>query len=442
MKRIFNALIYGDWETKKSIGSVILFAALGICLIIISGVAGQSFLLVLGMISGVVSLIISQSFELVDEDFVAEVSKDGKKDTVHSLSVKKDGIVLKNSDIFKRQEEQRKKEEIEEAREVLLEAKHKEEKKEKLRKKKNIKEEKAKKKLRRKEKKLSTKKEENVSKEEEQKVKERRDGQKEKTKEKEKKSPKKNETEERAEDIVESFERYNEQVLRQVKRRYHVRKEHLPIIIDNSDSYHIKECPAFIWRIHNKVYLLLLEKEPRKISISRDLIKHVGYVPHVRADKANEYKAFEKENLVTSVFREYLPDYFNYKSESGSYRAKNLYYIYPDIRITARSIAKVMDLLYMNFMPSDKITRSDQFNGFFKRIYAAHILFSDKAYSITEYKYAVEEVLGELCHAQMPQREFNNTLENLVKGRFISQEYADYYYKVRIKVKDAANEKK
>lgn len=421
MKRLLNALRYGDNETKKCIGSVILFAALGICLIIVSGVSGQSFLLVLGMISCVISLMISQSFELVDEDFVAEVNKYGKKDTVNSVSVKKDGIVLKNSDVFKKQEEHEKKEAIKEARKVLLEAEQEAEREEKSRKKKNRKEKEDKKKSGRKEKKLKPEKE---------------------PKEKVKKSKQEPEAEERAEDIVESFERYNEQVLRQVKRRYHVRKEHLPIIIDNSRSYHIKECPAFIWRVHNKVYLLLLEKEPRKISISRDLIKHVGYVPHVRVDRAEEYKAFEKENLVTSVFREYLPDYFNYKSERGSYRAKNLYSIYPDIQITARSIAKVMDLLYMNFMPSDRITRSDQFNGFFKRIYAAHILFSDKAYSITEYKYAVEKVLGELCHAEMSQREFINTLENLVKGRFISQEYADYYYKVNIKIRDSENERR
>lgn len=452
MKRLFNALRYGDNETRKSIGSVLLFAVLGIGLLIVSGMSGQVFLFIPGMISGVVSLVISQSFELVDEDFVAEVDAEGRKNTVQSVSVKKDGIIFKNSDAFKKEAEQGKAEAIEAAMEALVEAGLEAEQEERRRKKRERKEKTA-------ERERSRKKKVKKEKPEQEELEEKPEKPpKEKTEKTEKKTPKPERKaeesepeelqeqehgdrkeadaeEEKLEELLRAYEKYNNQVLKQVKRKHHVKRDHRPIMIDNSKSCHIKECPAFIWRVHNKVYLLLIEKEPRKITIPRERIKHVGYAPHVKGDRRKEYRAFEKQNMITSVFREFLPDYFSYKTERGNYKAKNLYYIYPDIQISNRSIVQVMDLLYLNFMPSDRITRSNEVNGFFKRAYAANLLYNDKAYSVTEYKDAVEKILLELCHAEMPEREFNSTMENMVKAKFISREYAEHYYRVRDKMR-------
>lgn len=359
MKRIWNALRYGDMETKKCIGSVIFFSLLGIVLIIASGVSGQFYLFILGMLAGVVAIIVSQSFTLVDDDFVAQTGKNGKKESVDTVAaVKNNGLA---SDRKKATEEM----EVPQAGDGKIER--------------------------------------NDEREEGQPIKEA------------------------------EFSKYDQQMLKRIKRKYHVKKDHRPVLIDNSKSYRIKECPAFIWRVHNKVYLLLLEKEPRRISISRELIRHVDYVPKVRGNRQKEYLAFRNENLVTSVFSGYLPDYFDSKARDTNLKYKNLYQIYPDIQFSNRSISQVMDLLCLNFMPEDKLTKSDKVNGYFKRIYAANILFKDKVYSITEYKEAVEKALEEMCYAEIPAAEFSITLENLVQARFISQEYADHYIEVRNK---------
>lgn len=351
MKRIWNALRYGDMETKKCIGSVILFVLLAIGLVIASGISGRFYLFICGMLAGVAAIMISQTFTLVDDDFVAEINREGEKNTVRTVSVEKNPAVYGKAN---------------------------------------------------KSRKTVKSKEENKRQDEE--------------------------------DYTAQFDHYNTQILKKIKKKYRIRKDHRPIIIDCSKSYRIKECPAFIWRIHNKVFLLLLEKEPRRISISRDLIRNMGYVPNVRVDRSKEYIAFQKENLVTRVFKEYLPDYYDSKVKNDEAKCKNLYTIYPDICISNRSAADVMDLLCLNFMPQDKITKSEKLNGFFKRIYAANILFKDRVYSITEYKSAVEQTLGEMCYAQMPEREFVVTLENLVKGRLISQQYADHYAELRNKI--------
>lgn len=358
MKRIWNALRYGDAETRKCIGSVILFSLLALVFIVISALNGHIYLFMLGMMFGVVAIIVSQTFTLVDDDFVAEVNKAGDKNTVKTVSVKKNG-----------------------AKTISNNEKKKEEKKP------------------------------------------------EPLEEEEKKKP---EPPKEKEEIAEhgkpaKFDHYSEKMLKQVKKKYNVKKDHRPIVIDSSKSYNIKECPAFIWRVHNKVYLLLIEEEPRRISISRDLIRNMGYLPNVKADKSKEYLAFQKENIVTRVFREFLPEYHNSKERGDKSKYKNLYVIYPDIRIPNRSAGDVKELLYLNFMPEDKITKSEKINGFFKKIYAANILYKDKVYTITEYKEEVEKVLSDLCYAEIPDWEFKLTLENLVNGKLISQQYADYY---------------
>lgn len=365
MKRIWNALRYGDSETRKCIGSVILFTLAALVLVVVSGLSGRFELFIVAMISGIVALVISQTFTLVDDDFVAEIDKQGDKDTVRSVSVIKNGVSSTAASS-----------------------------KEKVAKSENVGEEQA----------------DTRSKSEKRKT---------------------------AEKGVEpaQFDHYTQQMLKKIQRKYHVRRDHRPIIIDSSPSYRIKECPAFIWRTHNKVFLLLLEKEPRKICISRDMILHMDYVPDVRADKNKEYLAFEKDNMVTGVFREYLPDYFDSKAEKANLKYKHLYEIYPDIRLSNRSAYEVMDLLYLNFMPQDKITQSDKINGFFKRVYAANIMLKDRVYKITAYKEDVERILKEMCYAEIPEQEFIITLENLVKGRMISEEYARHYMEYREKVR-------
>lgn len=395
MKRIWNALIYGDAETRKCIGSVIFFSVLAIVLIVVAGVSGEFNLFIFGMIAVIVAIMISQTFTLVDDDFVAEVNKAGDKETIRSVSVQKNSLIYGEGD------------------------------------------------------KRSGKKPENQSKKQSDKgkhtggdaIKVEAEGQMNLSEEEsaimqltprenQKQSKKDSETKD-----INRYEKYNQKVMKKVKRKYHVKKDHRPIIIDSSESYHIKQCPAFIWRAHNKVFLLLLEKEPRRICISREMIHNMGYKAGVKADKNQEYIAFQKENLVTKVFSEYLPDYHDAKVKNDPLKIKNLYTIYPDICITNRSVYQVMDLLLLNFMPQDKITESDKINGFFKRVYAANILFKDKVYSITEYKDAVEMALKEMCYAEIPRREYVLTLENLYKARLISKQYVTHYIAMRDKAR-------
>ena len=347
VKKIWNGLRYGDGQTRACIGGVLLFAVLAVVLMVVSCLSGKFGIFILGLLSAVVAIIISQTFHLVEDSFVAVTDSKGGKNSVRAYSAKKINAMEQKKD-------------------------------------------------------------------------------------KEPETHTKGETGHETEE-AKRFDGYNQQYMKKIYRKYHVKKDHRPIIIDSSDSYHIKECPAFIWRVHNKVYLLLLEKEPRKIAISRDLITHMEYEPKVRCDRSKEYLAFKKENLVTGVFREFLPDYFESKAQNRNLKYKNLYKLHADIMLTNRSAYTVMDLLCLDFVPKDKITQSDKLNSYFKKVYAAYILYQDKVYSITEYKNQIEEILKELCYSDVPRSEFQATLDNMVKGRMISREYADYYSSLKDK---------
>lgn len=361
MKKIWNGLRYGDTETRKCIGSVIGFSLAAVVGIVAAGLRGQLWLFAIAMIFGVIAIVISQTFTLEDEDFVAEVNRSGEKETVRAVMAQKntrEAVTTEetenNTGVAGRNDDRT------DAKPHAAEDKEKE---------------------------------------------------------------------------IDIYQHYDQHVLRKVKRKYRVKKDHRPILVDESKTYRIRECPAFIWRVHNKVYLLLLEKEPRKICISRDLIRNMGYRPGVKVNMEEEYPVFRKENLITGVFREFLPDYMDSKIKNDPLRTKNLYTIYPDIMLTNRCAYEVMDLLCLHFMPKDKITDNERLNGFFKRIYAANILYRDRVYSILEYKNSIEKTLHDLCYAEMTDKEFEATLEQLLRGRLISGEYADHYRELRYKIK-------
>lgn len=361
MKKIWNGLRYGDTETRKCIGSVIGFSLAAVVCIVAAGLKGQLWLFAIAMIFGVIAIVISQTFTLEDEDFVAEVNRSGEKETVRAE------MAQKNTREAVATEETENNTEAAGRNDDRMDAKpHAAEDKEKE---------------------------------------------------------------------IDIYQHYDQHVLRKLKRKYRVKKDHRPIMVDESKTYRIRECPAFIWRGHNKVYLLLLEKEPRKICISRDLIRNMGYRPDVKVNMEEEYPAFRKENLITGVFREFLPDYMDSKVKNDPLKTKNLYSIYPDIMLTNRCAYEVMDLLCLHFMPKDKITDNERLNGFFKRIYAANILYRDRVYSILEYKNSIEKTLHDLCYAEMTDKEFEATLEQLLRGRLISGEYADHYRELRYKIK-------
>ena len=343
MKKIINAILYGDRKTREYILSVGILALLCIVFCVIGILIRNSILVLLALLSGIISFLISRSFTLVDVNYVAAKGSAGKKETVSASTVQ-------------------------------------------------------------------TKKESKKENEKDVEVKE--------------------------DEIVKPPTEYNQYHQKKIKRifhKYHIKKDHRQIIIDESKEFRIRQCPAYIWRKNRSIHILLLEREPRQIVLPRSSVPYLEYARKVKADKEKEYIAFQKQSLIAMAFKEYLPDYYDSKSKDIKY--KNLYMMQPDIRVTNHSAKQLMDLLYLELHINDEITNKKQVSRYFKEIYQYHILLKDKVISITEYKDKVMEQLEQMSMREMSKEKFDTTIENLVSSHFISEEYAKYYKERRLKNK-------
>lgn len=229
------------------------------------------------------------------------------------------------------------------------------------------------------------------------------------------------------------YSQYDEKSLKKIMHEYKVKKDHRTVLIDGSNTFVINQCPAYIWVAHNAFHILLIEKEPRHITIPEFKITSVEYLSGRMSEYQKEYIAFNKPSIITNVFSEYLPDYISIKGARDNIKAKNLYMIYPDICFTNNSASQLFDLLYLDFKVSDNITLSSNYNDYFKNAYKNGILLRDKVMSIESYKNHIKSILEDLSLSSISQDEYDTTIEHLLKHHLITKEYADFYSEYRRK---------
>lgn len=225
------------------------------------------------------------------------------------------------------------------------------------------------------------------------------------------------------------LDRYNETALKKVMVAYKVKKDHKKVMVDYSSRFSICQCAAFIWKDKGCVNLLLLEKKPRIIKLPAEKITAVGYAKMKEADE-QDYEAFKSNGFTARLFEPFLPKL--YKSGTGGERLyKNLYVIPPDIMVTNTSVKNAFDILEADFCVSDKITGSAEYDDYFKMAYKASILWKDEVIDTGEYKEKIKILLHSLATENLSDEVFEESLNQLVKHKLITKDYAQYYREVR-----------
>ena len=232
---------------------------------------------------------------------------------------------------------------------------------------------------------------------------------------------------ETAEEESDSLKNYSEKKLKQLMAVYKVKKTSRTVIVDESKSWHISQCPAYIWRTSGKVHLLLLEKKPRRIDLDYGKIRYVLHEKGVPADPARDYEELTSPSVVGSLFSKYLPAYYEIIKGGRRMIVKNRYVIAPDIKFTNTSAASLFDLLDVGFKVDDEYIRSARFSDYFKEAYRFNILWKDGIYSANEYKNKIQALLKRMTDETPHQEELSERLEQMVAFRLITQEYADFY---------------
>ena len=268
-------------------------------------------------------------------------------------------------------------------------------------------------------------------------------GKKVKDKEDKKKPDKTSDTKEKAEKTEAAAPEqsdYTERELKMLFKKYKVKKNHRPILIDHSDKYKIKECPAFAWTTRNNFCILLMESEPRKLTFGLETLGRITYAKAQPANQKKEYDCLVGQDLISLVFGEYRPVYQSVMVQGRKAEAKNLYILESDIYITAPSAREIMILGAPEFLVSDEVTGSDEYNQYYKQVYKQKILLDDGVLNIKDYQTRVRAILQKLAEATITPAAFRMTLQDMTMNQLITTEYSTYYTQVNRQIRERRGE--
>lgn len=221
---------------------------------------------------------------------------------------------------------------------------------------------------------------------------------------------------------------YDEEKLKRVMVAYKVKKEHYPVMVDNCKSERAVQCPAYAWTNKGHFYLLLLEKEPRRMDRPLKRLTAMKIERGVPGKPMSDYAYLQERPLLSKVFSPYLPNYYR-KDKNGKIESqKNLYVLDSDICFTATSVSNLLKLLQVQFIVEDEKLSSEKYSEYYKAIYKKRILWRDGVLSIEEYKKAMEEVLRRLGRAKLSRAAFEGYVMQMVLDGLIPQEYAELAY--------------
>ena len=224
---------------------------------------------------------------------------------------------------------------------------------------------------------------------------------------------------------------YDRKKVKKTLHKFKVRREHRMIFVDHSEKLKANQTPAYIWVEKKEFHLLLIEQEPRHITIPLYQIKNITYLKKQPANEDIDYAAYKGSSVLADMFRPYLPDYSHSTVVDDLSAYKNLYGIGNDIYVTNRSASALFDLLGVEFQVDDRVTMSNKVNIYFKEAYKSNILLRDNVIDANGYADRISKTLDNLAHSTISYAEFKDTLNLMIRNKLITQEFASYYMGVR-----------
>lgn len=231
------------------------------------------------------------------------------------------------------------------------------------------------------------------------------------------------------------YNKYSKEKIKNYLVAYQADQHNYRVLIDSSEKYKIKNCPALIWSDKNFLSLLLLEKKTRIIQIPRTEVTSLRYEKGVVIKDMEEYSKV-KDSILGSLFEELFPKYYKTRVNGLTSFMKNLFVIGEDIRITAPSAAGMCKATKCRLELTDKQFDRTRFNSYFEEVYKANLLFKENALSCEEYEQQVREMLVNLAEHEEDIKVFQQTIGQLTQYSLISQEYAEFYMNYRGKLEE------
>ncbi|MBQ9234504.1 MAG: hypothetical protein IJ167_10805, partial [Lachnospiraceae bacterium] len=232
---------------------------------------------------------------------------------------------------------------------------------------------------------------------------------------------------------AETVKQYTVKKIRKTLHKYKVKRDHKLAIIDRCETFNISQTPAYIWVDGNDFHMLLIEQEPRHLVLSTFKVGRIKYLKKQPVNINTDYEAFNTKSMVTELFRPYLPDYNQSNVDSDLNYYKNLYGIGPGIYFTNNSAKQLINFFGFGMDVDDKVTESKRVNLYFKDAYKANIMVRDNVLDANGYADRISSILEEMAASNLSYNEFKETLNLMIKNKFITKEFGMYYMEVRDK---------
>ena len=232
---------------------------------------------------------------------------------------------------------------------------------------------------------------------------------------------------------ADTVKQYTIKKIRKTLHKYKVKRDHKLAIIDRCETFNINQTPAYIWVDGNDFHMLLIEQEPRHLVLSTFKVGRIKYMKKQPVNINTDYEAFNTKSMVTDLFRPYLPDYNQSNVDSDLNYYKNLYGIGPGIYFTNNSAKQLIDFFGFGMDVEDKVTESKRVNLYFKDAYKANIMVRDNVLDANGYADRISSILEEMAASNLSYNEFKETLNLMIKNKFITKEFGMHYMEVRDK---------
>lgn len=224
------------------------------------------------------------------------------------------------------------------------------------------------------------------------------------------------------------LQQFSEKKLQSILKENKIKKVNAPVMVDYSEKYRIKECPAYIWRDKNNFYILLLEKQTRKLVIPLSTLKYIHYEPGIRADVGKDYQFFRESSFIGQMFGGFLPTYYNGQGRQSYFYKKNLYSIAPDIRFTNTSARNLMKILDLNVNIKHSLLDKEEYAQYYQILFQYNVLWKDGVIKIEEYRDKVKLHLKKIAdNHKVSTEEYRTMIMKFLKYRWITDEYADFF---------------
>lgn len=237
------------------------------------------------------------------------------------------------------------------------------------------------------------------------------------------------------------FAHYTEEEIQKYLVQYKVKKENFRIVVDSSEEHKIKCCPAYTWSDKNFLYLLLLEKKPRMVNISRKKLANMSFIKGQVVRDIDEYSDV-KNSILGKLYEESFPKYYKNTVNGLTTFMKNLFLVGDDLYITAPSAGSMIKAVQCRLVLTDKQIDRNRFNSYFEEVYKWNLLFKERSISAEEYEEKTRELLATLAEHEEDISVFQSTVMILRQYNMISQEYAEFYMKYRQELDDKRKERK